>query len=228
MVNREVLTLEHTVLRALPLRDLNEIRLDAVFAALLGHQCEREFRADDRDVGPKLEQERDGADMVLVRMSNHQRLHLLEAVLDVAQVWQDQVDAGFVVAGEEHPAVDDQQPAQMLENGHVAADFADSTQRSDPQSAWGHRPRWLEVFVHYLSTVSARMSAASASSCSEVAGTCGSRGSPPSMPCNRSPALASVTPPRRAWAAFNGPSVTLILRAVATSPEVNADHMSRS
>ena len=82
--------------------------------------------------------------MVLVRVGEHQRLDLVEAVLDVAQVGQDQVDAGFVVPGEQHPAVDDQQPAEMLENRHVPADFADPAKRGDPQAAGGQWPRWFE------------------------------------------------------------------------------------
>ena len=86
--------------------------------------------------------------MVLVRVGEHQRLDVVEAVLDVAQVGQDQVDAGLVVGREQHPAVHDQQPAQMLENRHVAADFADATQRGDPQSPWGQWPRRCEFFVH--------------------------------------------------------------------------------
>jgi hypothetical protein len=80
-----------------------------MFAALLRYQRERELRADHRDVGTQLEQERNRADVVLVRVRQHQRLHVVEAVLDVAQIGQDQVDAGLVVAGEQHPAVDDQQ-----------------------------------------------------------------------------------------------------------------------
>ncbi len=59
----------------------------------------------------------------------------------MTQIRQDQVDAGLIVAGEQHTAVDDQQPAQMLENGHVAADFADSAQRGHPQTSGGQRPR---------------------------------------------------------------------------------------
>ena len=152
--------------RALALGDLDEHRLDAVFAALLRDQRQRELRADDRDVGPQLEQERDGADVVLVRVGQHQRLDVVEAVLDVPQVGQDQVDAGLVVAGEQHPAVDDQQPAEMLENGHVAADFADAAQRGDPQAAGGQRPRRCRDRVSTTrSTAAARMSAASASIC---------------------------------------------------------------
>ena len=43
--------------------------------------------------------------------------------------------AGLVVTGEHHAAVDDQQPAEMLENRYVAADLADTPQRGDPQAA---------------------------------------------------------------------------------------------
>ena len=125
----------------LSLRDLDEHRFDPVLTALLGDQRQRELRADDRDVGPQFEQERDRADVVLVRVSEYQRLDVVEAVLDVAQVGQDQVDAGFVVAGEQHAAVDDQQSAEMLENGHVAADFADAAERGHPQATRGQWPR---------------------------------------------------------------------------------------
>src|SRR4051812_35071120 len=161
-------------------------------------------------------------------MGDHQGLHVVEAVLDEAQIREDQVDTGLIVSREQHPAVHDQQPAQMLENRHVAADFADATQRCDPQSSGGQRPRWREFLVHWRNTVAARISAANASMASGEAGTCGSRGSPASKPCSLRPSLANVTPPSRACAAASGPRVTLILRAVATSPELNADNISRS
>ena len=148
VVDGEVLALEHAVRRALPLVDLDEHRLDAVFTALRRHQRQRELRTDHRNVGAQLEQERDGADVVLVRVGEHQRLDVVEPVLDVPEVRKDQVDTRLIVRREQHPAVDDQQPAQMLENGHVAADFADTTQRGDPQSAWGQWPRRCEFFVH--------------------------------------------------------------------------------
>ena len=197
VVDREVLALEHAVLAPLTLRNLDEHRFDAVLAAFLGHQRQRELRSDERDVGAQLEQERDGADVVLVRVGEHQRLDVVEPILDVAQVGQDQVDAGFVVSGEEHAAVDDQQPAQVLENGHVAADFADAPEGRHPQSAGRQRAGGREFRIHDRSTAAARMSSASASICSGVAGICGSRGSPTSRPCSRRPALARVTPPRR-------------------------------
>ena len=179
--------------------------------AFLRHQRERELRADERNIRPQLQQERDGPDVVLVGVGQHQRLDVVEAILDETQVGQDQVDARLVVAGEEHPAVDDQQPAEMLENRHVAADFADATQRGDPQASRDQRSRRFEICVHYRSTAAARMSAANASIWSGVAGTWGSRGSPTSKPCNRRPALAIVTPPNRVWAAPSGASVDVDL-----------------
>ena len=140
VVDREVLALEDPVGAALPLGDLHEHRLDAVLATLGGDQRAGEFRTDDRDVGAQFQQERDGADVVLVRVGEHQRLDVLEPILDEAQIRQDEVDPGLVVGGEQHTAVDDQQSAQMLENRHVAADLADSTQRGHPQPTGGQRP----------------------------------------------------------------------------------------
>jgi hypothetical protein len=101
--------------------------------------------------------------VVLVRVGQHECFDVVEAVLDEAQIGQDQVDARLVVVREQHPAVDDEQPAEMFENRHVAADFADATQRGSPQPSRGQWPRRLEVVVHYRSTAAARISAASAS-----------------------------------------------------------------
>ncbi len=123
-------------------------RLDPVLAAFGGDQRQRELRPDDRDVAPQLEQKRDRPDVVLVRVGQHQRLDVVEAVFDVAQVGQDEVDAGLVVGGEHHPAVDDQQPAQVLEYRHIAADFADAAQRGDPQATRGQRTWWGEFYIH--------------------------------------------------------------------------------
>ena len=78
---------------------------------------------------------------------------VVEPVRDVLEVGQDQVDAGVVVLGEEHAAVDDEQPAGVLEDGHVAADLAEPAEGDDAErrpagsgggavsSGWG----WLNV-----------------------------------------------------------------------------------
>ena len=72
---------------------------------------------------------------------------------DDAEVGQDQVDAGLLGLGEQHAAVDDQQPAVELEHGHVAADLAEPAERDDPQAARGQRRRCLQVEVRLRSTV---------------------------------------------------------------------------
>ncbi len=148
VVDGEVFAFEHAVGALAPLGHLDEHRLEPVFAALGGDQGQGEFRTDDRDVGPQLEQVGNAADVVLVRVGEHQRLDVVEPVFDVPQVRQDQIDAGLVVGGKHHPAVDDQQPAQVLENRHVAADFADAAQRGDPQPPGGQRARRGEVYIH--------------------------------------------------------------------------------
>ena len=103
-------------------------------------RCSRHFSATSASVNfepttgmsrPEFEQVRDRTDVILVGVREHQRLDIVQAILDVAQVRQDQVDPRFVVTWEQHPAVDDQQPAEVFENGHVAADFADAAQRGD-------------------------------------------------------------------------------------------------
>ena len=75
------------------------------------------------------QQVRHRADVVLVAVGEHQRLDVVEPVPDRVEVGQDQVDAGVVLLGEQHPAVDDQQPAVVLEDGHVAADLAEAAER---------------------------------------------------------------------------------------------------
>ena len=83
---------------------------------------------------PLAQEVRRGADVVLVAVGEHQRLDVVEPVPDRVEVGEDQVDAGLVVLGEQHAAVDDQQPAVVLEDGHVATDLAETAERDDPQA----------------------------------------------------------------------------------------------
>src|SRR6478735_6908260 len=122
---------------ALALPDRHGVRADAVLLELGLDESQRERRADDRDVALELEQVGDGADVVLVAVGEHDRLDVVEAVTDVAEVRQDQVDARVVVLGEEDAAVDDEQAALRLEDGHVASDLAQPTERDDPQAVVG-------------------------------------------------------------------------------------------
>ena len=71
----------------------------------------------------------------------------VEAVTDRLEVREDQVDAGVVVLGEQHPAVDDEQASVVLEDGHVAADLAEAAERDDAQAACGQRRRSRQLGV---------------------------------------------------------------------------------
>ena len=64
------------------------------------------------------------------------------------RVRQDQIDARLAVLGEQHPAVDDQQPAVVLVDGHVPTDLADAAQRDDAQ-----RPRRAAAVAAQLGRV---------------------------------------------------------------------------
>jgi hypothetical protein len=137
VVHREELEVEHADVAALAFADLDQLRPLPVLLGLRREQGVGEPRAVDRQVRPQAQEERDGTDVVLVPVGEHQSLDVVEAVLDRAEVGQDQVDAGLVVLGEEHPAVDDEQPAAEFEDGHVAPDFADAAQRDDAQGSGG-------------------------------------------------------------------------------------------
>ena len=54
---------------------------------------------------------------------------------------------GLLGLGEQHAAVDDQQPAVELEDGHVAADLAQPAERHHAQAAGGQRRRGLQLQV---------------------------------------------------------------------------------
>ena len=138
------------------------------------------------------QQVRDGADVVLVPVGEDDGLDVVEPVLDEAEVGQDQVDAGLLGLGEQHAAVDDQQPAGVLEDGHVAADLAEPAERHDPQAALGQRRRaparsgcgWVTcplTHAHSAMPPAAR-SARSCATCSAVASTSGGRTGPAGRP----------------------------------------------
>ena len=113
----------------------NHHRVEVVLLALRLDEGERELGADQRDVRAQLEQVGHAADVVLVAMREHERLDLVETVLDVVEVGQDQVDARLLLLGEQHAAVDEQQVAVVLDHVHVAADFAQAAERHDAQRA---------------------------------------------------------------------------------------------
>ena len=60
-------------------------------------------------------------------VGQHDGDHVVETVANEAPVRQDDVDAWLMLFWEQHAAVDDEQFAVELEDGHVSADFPETT-----------------------------------------------------------------------------------------------------
>ena len=112
VVDRDELAVERPGHVVVARGDLDQRRVDPVLAQLGRDQREGEPRADQRDVLAQPQQVRDRADVVLVPVGEDDGVDVVEAVLDDAEVGQDQVDARLLGLGEQHAAVDDQQPAR--------------------------------------------------------------------------------------------------------------------
>ena len=145
VVDRDELEVEDAELLPRPLLDRQRIRGEAVLLELGLDEGEGQLRADDRDVGLALQQERHRADVVLVAVGEDDGLDLVEPAVEVLEVGQDQVDPRVVVLREEHAAVDDQQAALGLEDGHVAANLPETSEGDDAQGVAGDGWRVGEV-----------------------------------------------------------------------------------
>ena len=118
-----------------PSRTSMRLRGDPVLLELGLDEGQGEPGPHQGDVRPLAQQVRDGADVVLVAVREHDGDDLVEPAADPGEVGQDHVDARLVLLGEEHPAVDDQQPAGVLVDRHVAADLPQPAQRHHAQAA---------------------------------------------------------------------------------------------
>ncbi len=147
VVHRHELTIERPELLSTALRDFDRLRLDAVLLELRADERQRELRPDERDVRPFAQQVGHAADVVLMPVGQHDRGDLVEAVPDPGEVGQDHVDPGLGLLGEQHAAVDDQQPSAVLEHGHVAPDLAQAAQRHDSQATLVQPGRGLQFRV---------------------------------------------------------------------------------
>ena len=115
--------------------------LDAVFFELGFDERDRQLRTEDRDVALAAQQVGNGADVVFVAVGEDEADDVIEAVVEVGEIGEDEVDAGLVLFGEEHTAVDDEEFAVVFEDGHVAADFAESAERDDADGFFVHPRR---------------------------------------------------------------------------------------
>ena len=135
VVDGHELQVEGAVGDLLVLDDLTQHRTDTVLLELGLHEGQRELASHQGDVLTQAQQIGHTPDVVLVPVSQDQGDDVVDAVLDGGEVRKDEVDARLVLLGEEHTAVDDEQLAVQLEDGHVAADLAQATQGSDAHGA---------------------------------------------------------------------------------------------
>ena len=145
VVDRDELEPERAGLVPVPRLDVDRLRADPVLLELGLDEGQRQLGPDDRDVGPLAQQVGHPADVVLVAVRQDDRDDVLEAVPDRGEVRQDDVDAGLVLLGEQHAAVDDEQLAVQLEDRHVAADLPEPAERRDAHGAGGERGGRAEV-----------------------------------------------------------------------------------
>ena len=144
VVDGHELQVEGAVGHALVLVDDVEHRADAVLLELGVDEGEGEVGAHQGDVLAQAQQVGDAADVVLVPVGEDQGDDVVHAVLDGGEVGQDEVDAGLVLLGEQNAAVDDEELAVHLVDGHIAPDLAQSPERGDAHRTVGDGAGWLE------------------------------------------------------------------------------------
>ena len=116
---------------------------------------------------------------------DHDRLDVVDALAQVGEVRQHEVDAELLGGREAQPGVDHDDAPAVLDDGHVLADLAHASQREDPQGA--AHPVRTAVSRRWRSSI-ARTAAVSASSASTI----GSRSVPASWPRRLSAAFTGV------------------------------------
>ena len=70
---------------------------------------------------------RQRAEVVLVAVRDDDRLDVVDVLAQVREVGQHEVDAHHLGRREAQPAVDDDDPAVVLDDRHVLADLADAS-----------------------------------------------------------------------------------------------------
>src|SRR5262245_55751993 len=75
--------------------------------------------------------------MVFVAMRDHDAAEFADAVLDVANVGNDQVNPALPFFGKLATGVDDDEVSIMFDHQHALADLGHSAKWNDPQPAFG-------------------------------------------------------------------------------------------
>jgi hypothetical protein len=104
----------------------------AVLVELRLDEPERQSRRPDLPDTHLAHQERQRADMILVRVREHDGAHVL--VVEVAEIREDHVDAEVLVARERHAGIDDDHLAGDLVDRHVLSNLAEPAERDHAQN----------------------------------------------------------------------------------------------
>jgi len=137
----------------MPGLDHAELRLlDVVLRQLALDQAARELGSEHRDRSAEvLQEERQGACVVLVAVGDHDAAQLVLALDDVGVVGQDEVDARELGVGEHDAGVHDDHIVAVLEDRHVLADSVEPAERDDPQDVLalfhGHFFQWRRLMA---------------------------------------------------------------------------------
>ena len=112
--------------------------LELVLVELGARHRDRQLAAvGDRDARlPQLAQQpRQRAEVVLVAVRDHDRLDVVDALAQVGEVGQHEVDAQLLGGREAQPRVDHHDAPVVLDDGHVLPDLAHASEREDAQGA---------------------------------------------------------------------------------------------
>ena len=130
--------LHRAVVRA-RLLELGRVQ-ETVLVELGLEKAERQPRPPDLRNLDLAHQIRQRADVVLVRVREQNRPHLVCSVAQIREVREDEVDAEMLVTRKGEARVDDDDLPVRLENGQVLADLAEPAERDDAQSFHGVEP----------------------------------------------------------------------------------------
>ena len=120
-------------LHLLPRRQLLQRRVAELVLVELGadHPDRQQAAVDHRRRADLAQHVGQRADVVLVAVGEDDRLDVVGALAQVGEVGQDQVDAEHLGGREHQPGVDDDDPAVVLDHGHVLADLPQPAERED-------------------------------------------------------------------------------------------------
>ena len=131
--------------------------------------------------------------MVLVPVGEHDAVDVVGPLAQKREVRQHEVDPGHLGVGEHHPAVEDDEPAVLLENRAVAADLPEPAEEGDPdrlRHAWLATPLRASRLERHDSRLASIEPASARATPGPVPSEAGTR--PPGGRAARSTALAGI------------------------------------